>query len=202
LRTAVNTLTMTLACLAVASGASAAEFPAPNQAAEPLKLQYHCDLAAKGALLAAKGALRTNRGAKAVAAVSHPLRSAVSHSNVDRNAFSIVGSIPDQKCRSIDYQIVAQNAREPMSYSGPEVRSESRSKPEGAQYQARRAQYQLSAFEGVVAKSAERARPMRGDRALMIKIGLLFAFAYLVFLTLWIWVTRVRPRVTRPGRGI
>jgi hypothetical protein len=89
-----------------------------------------------------------------------------------------------------------------MSYSGPEVRSELHSKPEGAQYQARRAQYQMSAFEGVVAKSAEPAPQKRGDRALMIKIGLLLAFAYLVFLTLWIWATRVRPRVTRPGRGI
>jgi hypothetical protein len=186
---------MTLACLAFASGANAAEVFAPSQAAERLKLQYHCGFQPERAL-------RVEPGAKAVVAVSRGLQSAVSPAQVIRNPAAIDASIPQQKCRSIASWIASQNSVDTLSYLRLEVRPESQSTTKAAQYQARRAQYQASPIEGVVAKTNQPSRPARGDTALMIKIGLLLGLAYLVFLTLWIWATRVRPRQTRPGRGI
>ncbi|MGH2922233.1 MAG: hypothetical protein ACRDKU_09225 [Gaiellaceae bacterium] len=63
----------------------------------------------------------------------------------------------------------------------------------------------MVAIEAVVTKSAQARRDdtenLR-DTRLLLKIGLLLGMAYLVFLTLWFWATRVRPRPTRAGRGI
>jgi hypothetical protein len=51
-------------------------------------------------------------------------------------------------------------------------------------------------------QSPQPARSKSGDTAVMIKIGLLLGLAYLAFLAVWIWATRLRPHLTRHGRGI
>jgi hypothetical protein len=64
------------------------------------------------------------------------------------------------------------------------------------------------AIEPVATKSAQ--LPQVGhdpsenarDTRLMNKIGLLLGMGYLLFLTLWFWATRLRPRPTRAGGGI
>jgi hypothetical protein len=48
---------------------------------------------------------------------------------------------------------------------------------------------------------AELPQAKRSDTGLMFTIGLFLGAAYLVFLALWFWATRIRPRPTRSGRG-
>jgi hypothetical protein len=194
LLTVANALMVTLACLAFPAGASGAEGLAPSQAAHRLKPQYHCDLPAE--------ILRAERGAKPIVAVSRGVRSAVSHREMPGNLVGIGDSIQAQMCRSIVSRIAGNNSVETVSYLRPEVRSKFHSNPKAAQYHSRRGRYQPSPIEAAVAKSAQGAEQRRGDTALMVKIGLLLGLAYLAFLTLWIWATRVRPRHTRPRRGI
>ena len=185
---------MTLACLALPAGASAAEGLAPSQAVLRLKPQYHCHLPAE--------ILRAERGAKPRVAVSRGVRSAVSHREMPGILVGIGDSIQAQMCRSIVSWIAGNNSVETVSYLRPEVRSKFHSNPKAAQYHSRRGRYQPSPIESAVAKPAQPAAQRRGDTALTVKIGLLLGLAYLAFLTLWIWATRVRPRQTRPRRGI
>lgn len=176
-------------------GASADEVFAESQAVQRLKPQYHCNLPGEGVLDA-------KPGAKPIAAISQRSWSAVSHTKSTGNPVLIADLIPTQMCRSIASQIAIENSVEPMSYLRPEVRSERHWRGKAAQYHPRRARYQASPIDAAVAESGQPAGPGRRDTALMVKIGLLLGLAYVAFLALWIWATRVRPRLTRPRRGI
>jgi hypothetical protein len=52
-----------------------------------------------------------------------------------------------------------------------------------------------------VPPSAPRSSAGLADSRLMLQIGVLLGLAYLVFLTLWVWATRLRPRL-RGGSGL
>jgi hypothetical protein len=64
-------------------------------------------------------------------------------------------------------------------------------------YQSRRIEYQV--------KRAAPTRPegaviRRDEKTLMLQIGVLLGLVYGVFLALWLWATRVRPRMRRGAR--
>jgi hypothetical protein len=207
---------VTLAYLAFATGASAA---APSQAPKCLQWQYHGGSQAQIAP-------RAEREGATGHAVSRAVRRAVSRKRAIQILVPIDVSIMAKNCRSIVSPSAGQNEGYAAAYSRPNAASDvpysSRSKPPGTQYQVRRVWYQprypklvandnprrVVAIEAVVTKSAQlpRARPdvheNPRDTRLMIKIGLLLGMGYVLFLTLWFWATRLRPRPTRPGRGI
>ena len=180
---------MALACMMLAPGAGDSHVGRPIQ---PLKWQYHCGPGAGGAFRAARGA----QGGVAVSRKPHP---AVSRSELLRIHVEIDDSIARSKCPTIQSRIVVTKPGLRTLYSGVEVVSQSHSTTRTAQYQKPPKRYQPGAIEELSAKSARAARARRDDSALMLKIGLVLGLAYVVFLTLWIWATRVRPR--RP-RGI
>lgn len=66
----------------------------------------------------------------------------------------------------------------------------------GRRYQSRRIQYQVER----AAPSRPEGAEARRDTRLMLQIGGLLALAYGVFLALWLWATRVRPRMRRGAR--
>jgi hypothetical protein len=203
---------VTLAYLAFATGASAA---APGQAPKCLQWQYHGGSRAETAP-------RAGSEAAAGHAVSRPVRRAVSRSRAIQILVPIDVPITTKNCRSIVPQITGQNQGYSAAYSRPNVASDVLRKPLRTQYQARRVWYQPRypklvasdkagrpvAIEAVATKPAQLPRASRDalenprDTRLMIKIGLLLGMGYVLFLTLWFWATRLRPRPTRPGRGI
>jgi hypothetical protein len=154
------------------------------QAAPCPQTQYHGGFQAESAL-------RGEREANAPAPVSRARGEAVSR----RNGVSMGSSIPAWKCRSIVSWIEKGNQAEMAGYLPMEMELNSKS----VQYQARRARYQPS---GAAAIEAVATKPRRSDTALMIRIGLLLAVAYVVFLMFWFWATRVRPRPRRARSGI
>jgi hypothetical protein len=64
------------------------------------------------------------------------------------------------------------------------------------QYQSRRIQFHV---ERAAPSRPEGADPGR-DTKLMLQIGALLGLLYGVFLALWLWATRVRPRMRRGAR--
>jgi hypothetical protein len=212
---AVKALAATLAYLAFATGASAAEGLAPSQAPKCLQLQYHGDSRAEIALHA-------DRGVGAAHAISLALPSAVSRKRPVQILVSIGSSIMYENCQSIVSWIGSQNQRSAAAYSPSNARSDVtqglRSKADEGQYQTRGSWYQRYAtlvsndnprhpvaIEAVATKSAqtrhETPESLR-DTRLMTKIGLLLGIGYLLFLMVWFWATRIRPRPARAGRGI
>lgn len=207
---------MTLAYVTFATGASAAGGLAPTQAAKCLQWQYHGGLGPETAL-------RAEREVGAGHAVSPAVQPAVSRKRGIQILLPIEVPIMTKNCRSIVSRIAGQNHGTAAAYSRPNVRSDIPHDPRpelrGTQYQMRRVWYQPRygklvasdnplrpvAIEAVATKSAH-LRPGAAenprDIRLMIKIGLLLGMGYLLFLTLWFWATRVRPRPTRAGRGI
>jgi hypothetical protein len=73
---------------------------------------------------------------------------------------------------------------------------------EDVRYHADRERYQPPRVDRDPAETRQPARPASGDTALMLEIGLVLGLAYLAFLAVWIWATRLRPRLTRHDRGI
>jgi hypothetical protein len=67
----------------------------------------------------------------------------------------------------------------------------------GGRYQSRRIQYQV---ERAAPSRPEGAVVRRDDTKLMLQIGGLLGLVYGVFLALWLWATRVRPRTRRGAR--
>jgi hypothetical protein len=186
MRGASTALTGTLAYVAFATGATAAGSVQPQTCPQQ---QYHGQTQAESAFRLAQGA-RTGEAVSPVAA------SAISPDQAFPILIPIDGSIPTQNCRSINSQITIQNRRQLPRYMPSKVFVNPGSKLERVQYQALRIRYQPQ-IAAVATKSGQNVR----DRALMIKIGLLLAVAYLVFLTIWFWATR-RPRPLRARRGI
>lgn len=209
---------MTLAYLALTTSASAAEVLVPSQAPRCLQWQYH-----RGSQ--AETALRAEREVGAGDAVSRPVRRAVSPKRANQILVPIDVPIMTKNCRSIVSRIASQNQGTAAVYSPPNAWSDiahsSWSKPHGTQYQVRRVWYQPRypkvrnrnprrpvAIEAVATKSAQLPQVRREasengrDTRLMNKIGLLLGMGYLLFLTLWFWATRLRPRPTGAGRGI
>lgn len=210
---------MISACLAFATGAGAAEGLAPTQAAKCLQRQYHGGSGAETAL-------RAVRDVKAGHVVSPATRRAVSRIRGIQILVRSDAPIITKNCRSIVSRIARQNHGSEAAYSRPHLRSDivsdSRSKPHRTQYQVLPVWYQPqnakleasdtprhpAAIEAVATKSAQGspARPNAPgnprDITMMAKIGLLLGLGYLLFLTLWFWATRLRPRPTRADRGI
>jgi hypothetical protein len=171
-------------------------------------------------------ALRAEREVIAGHAVSRAGRRVVSRNRAIRILVPIDAPIMTKNCRSIGSRIASQNQGSSGAYSRSNVRSNLthswRWKAQGTQYQPHRVWYQpryarqvanvnprrLVGIEAVATKSVELPGARRDasenprDTRAMIKIGLLLGMAYLLFLTLWFWATRLRPRPTRPGRGI
>jgi hypothetical protein len=211
---------VTLAYLVFAAAASAA---APSQAPRCLQGQYH---GGQGPEMA----LRAEREVIAGHAVSRVGRRVVSRNRAIRIQVPIDAPIMAKNCRSIGSRIASQNQGSSGAYSRSNVRSNLtdswRWKAQGTQYQPHRVWYQpryamqvanvnprrLVAIEAVATKSVElpgargdasvSPRDSTRDTRAMIKIGLLLGMAYLLFLTLWFWATRLRPRPTRARRGI
>lgn len=191
----------------------------PTEAAKRLQWQYHGGSGAETAL-------RAEREVGAGHAVSPAARRAISRIRGIQILVPIDARIITENWRSIVSRIAGQNHRSAEAYARPNVKSDiasdSRSKPHGTQYQVARIWYQPRypklepsdnprhpvAIEAVATKSAQGspARPNAQenvrDTRVMVKIGLLLGLGYLLFLTLWFWATRVRPRPTRAGRGI
>lgn len=175
-----------------APGVSAAELLAASRAPECPQTQYH-----RG--LEAETALRLESQIRAAHPVSREAPAAVSGSM----AFQIDGLIQRWKCQSIVSRNASQIRRDSVVYSRSKVLLNSGSNRRVAQYQTRRARYQPGqpvSIEAVVTKSAQLPDTGRGDTRLMLKIGLLLGLAYVIFLTIWFWATRVRLRPS--GRGI
>lgn len=171
-------------------------------------------------------ALRAERDLKSGHVVSPATRRAVSRIRGIPILISSDAPIITKNCRSIVSRIAGQNHGSGAAYSRPNVRldiaTDSLAKPHGTQYQVPRIWYQPRfvklkasdkplhpvAIEAVATKSAQgsQARPSAQgnarDTSVMIKIGLLLGLGYLLFLTLWFWATRLRPRPTRADRGI
>lgn len=210
---------MAPACLAFATGASAAGGLAPTQAAKCLQWQYH---SGSGAEMAP----HAERDLKGGHVVSPATRRAVSRIRDIQILVSSDAPITTKNCQSIVSRIAGQNHGSGAAYSPPNVRSyiaiDSRAKPPGTQYQVPRIWYQpryakLEAsdnprhrigIEAVATKSAQgsqaspNAQGNARDTSVMIKIGLFLGLGYVLFLTLWFWATRLRPRPTRADRGI
>lgn len=175
-----------------APGASATELLAATPAPECPQTQYHGGSEAESAF-------RLGSQIRAAHPVSREAPAAVSGSM----PFRIGGLIQRRKCHSIVSGNRSQNGRYGAVYSQSKVLFNSGSNPEAAQYQTRRARYQPGrpvSIEAVVTKSAQLPDTGRGDTRLMIRIGLLLGLAYVIFLTIWFWATRVRLRPS--GRGI
>jgi hypothetical protein len=177
---------VTLVHVAFATAASAA---GPTQAQRCSQMQYH-------GRSQAESALRLKREAGTDDAVSRLIGPAVSPKRAISILVPIYGSILTQNCRSI----VPKSATQEVGYPPAKVLFNPGVELEKPQYQSRRVRYQPQ-IAAVATNSAQAGENLRG-RALMIKIGLLLGMAYLVFLMLWFWATRVRPRPTRAGRSI
>jgi hypothetical protein len=212
---AVAALIVAPTCLAFATGASAAAGLPPIHAAKCLQWQYHGQSGAETAL-------RAEREAAAGRVVSPTTRQAVSRIR----GIQIDAPILTKNCRSIASRIAGRNHGSAAAHSGSNMRLDiavdSHAKVRGTQYQVPRIWYQSRyaklgangslhhpvAIEAVATKSAQAppARPnAQGnvrDTRVMVKIGLLLGLGYLLFLTLWFWATRLRPRPTRADRSI
>lgn len=172
----------------VVSGVGSGEVLAAPRAPQCLQAQYHSGFKAESAF-------HVESEARDSAAVSRARGVAVSPGRGSWTYFSI----PMQKCRSIVSEIAEPNRRNSAVHSSSKVPFNSKLKTRPVQYQARQVRYQPSrpaAIEAVVTK------PTQADTRLMIRIGLLLGIAYLVFLTIWFWATRLRPRPRRAGSGI
>jgi hypothetical protein len=172
----------------VVSGVGSGEVLAAPRAPQCLQAQYHSGFKAESAFYVASEA-------KDSAAVSRARGVAVSPGRGSWNYFSI----PIQKCRLNVSPIAKSKQGNDAAHSSPKVSFNSKLKARPVQYQARHVRYQPSrpaAIEAVVTK------PTQADTRLMIRIGLLLGIAYLVFLTIWFWATRLRPRPRRAGSGI
>jgi hypothetical protein len=204
---------VTLAYPAFATDASAAEVLAPSQASKCLQWQYH---GGSGVEMA----LRADRQMSAEHAVSRALPPAISRKQAVQILVPIDVPIMSENCQSIASRIGSRNQRSAVAYAPPNVWLDVSlgmgSKPEEAQYQMRRSWYQPRypklvsndnprrpvAIEAVATKSTQAPRARRDtpknlrDTRLMIRIGLLLGMGYLLFLTVWFWATRIRPRST------
>jgi hypothetical protein len=119
-------------------------------------------------------------------AISRAAYSAVSIPRYAESAnFSRLRRIGVSNCPRISISISGQNC----SPKSAHIRARGR-------HQSRRIQYQ--------AGGAARARPegaeVRRDTRLMLQIGGLLGLAYGAFLALWLWATRLRPKVRRNAR--
>jgi hypothetical protein len=186
---AAGALLAALAYVTIATAASAAAADRPDSCAQP---QYHSGSQAESAL-------RPEVATSTVPAVSHPDGVAISPELAGSSVVPIGPSIASRKCRSISFQITTRNRTQSLSNRARKVGFNSDWKLEAPQYQARAVRYQPG-IAAVATKSAH-GDELR-DRAQMIKIGAVLAVAYLVFLTVWFWATRLRQRPASARTGI
>jgi Tfp pilus assembly protein FimT len=154
------------------------------QAAACPQTQYHGGFQAESAL-----------GGKLEAGDLAPVSRARGEAVSPQNEFSMRSSTPTQKCRSIGSYIASESQANSAGYLPVEMQFNS----QAVQYQPRRVRYQPS---GAAAIEAVATKVTRSDTGLMIRIGLVLAAAYVVFLMFWFWATRVRPRPRRARSGI
>lgn len=131
-----------------------------------------------------RGSTKGDGPAQAISRAAHSAVSIPSYAlaaNLDRSL-----RISASNCPRITISIVVQNCP-PKS-----VRIGARGR-----YQSRRIQYQ---FERAAPTRPKGAVIRRDDKKLMLQIGGLLGVVYAVFLALWLWVTRLRPRVRRGAR--
>jgi hypothetical protein len=145
--------------------------------------QYHADRDPLDAPQK-RGSTKVHGPAQAISRAAHSAVSIPSYAlatNLDRPL-----QISASNCPRITISIVLRNCP-PKS-----VRIGARGR-----YQSRRIQYQ---FERAAPTRPEGAVIRRDDKKLMLQIGGLLGVVYAVFLALWLWVTRLRPRVRRGAR--
>lgn len=135
-------------------------------------------------------------------AVSRRSQSAVSRAQVLRDSVPIAEEIGSKKCSAIVPSIGSSEGGKTGPIRWSKVPPIPHSKIVTGRYQADRERYQAPRMERDAVQSPQPARSKSGDTAVMIKIGLLLGLAYLAFLAVWIWATRLRPHLTRHGRGI
>jgi hypothetical protein len=206
-------LIVVLAYPGFATGVSAAAVVAPSQARKCLQWQYH-----SGSRV--ETAFHADRRVRAGQVVSPAPPSAVSRKRAVQTVVPIGVPIMHENCRSIVSGNRSQNQRTSVAYLSSNLRSDV---PAETQYHPRRIWYQprkaelvsndnprrAVTIEAAATKSTQAAPRARHDNPenlrdtrLMMWIGLLLALGYLLFLTVWFWATRFRPRPARAGRGI
>jgi hypothetical protein len=145
--------------------------------------QYHADRDPLDARQK-RGSTKADGPAQAISRAAHSAVSIPSYAlaaNLDRSL-----QISASNCPQITISIVVQNCP-PKS-----VRIDAR-----GHYQSGRIQYQ---FERAAPTRPEGAVIRRDDKKLMLQIGGLLGLVYGLFLALWLWATRVRPRMRRGAR--
>jgi hypothetical protein len=145
--------------------------------------QYHAERDASDARQT-RGSSSGDGPAKAISRAAHSAVSIPSYAlaaNLDKSL-----RISASNCPRIISSIVVQNCP-PKS-----VRIGAR-----GSYQSRRIQYQV---KRTAPTRPEGAVIRRDEKTLMLQIGGLLGVVYAVFLALWLWVTRLRPRARRGAR--